>query len=625
MPVDPTFLGIVQDVKGVTVSVHLDSDTLPGLIFVNGQAYRVGQVGSFVRIPMGYVDIFGIVSQVGAGAVPERLAEEEPHGHRWMTVELIGEGRRGGLFERGVSQHPTIGDAVHMVTEEGLERIYGRPNEPQFVKIGRLASAEAIPALIDVNKLVTRHCAIVGSTGAGKSTTVAGLLHALSTADRYPSARMLVLDIHGEYAAASQDFATVFRISPDRDRNENPFHLPFWAMTFDELLPITLGTLNDADRAHVLQVIMGMKRDSLATAARNGVTQDSVTVDSPVPFSIHQLWFDLHCEACSTHTEPPGGTQSKDTWALERDGSDKPIEPGDADAVRPPKFRGLKNVANDQDKVYTSNSSFQSRRPIDALASKLKDPRFDFLFDPGPWRPDVKGQPQEDLDTLVKAWVGGEKPICILDLSGIPPSIQNELVGVLLRIIYDALFWSRDLAEGGRERPLLIVMEEAHAYLSEGGGAQSSVRKIVKEGRKYGIGAMIVSQRPSEIEPSILAQCGTIIAMRLGNELDRAQVSSAAPDNLANILGIIPVLRTGEAIIMGESVHLPTRALIDRPPLNRRPSSSDPLIYEKDYPGGWNNPKLEDANYSEVLYVWRKQQARSPRIIDHPEEADEEK
>lgn len=622
--VDPTLLGTVQDVRGVTISVHLDSDTLPGLIFVNGQAYRVGQVGSFIRIPLGYVDLFGIVSQVGAGSVPERIAEEEPHGHRWMTIELIGEGRRGGEFQRGVSQHPTIGDSVHLVTEDELERIYGRPNEPQFVRIGTLAGAEAIPALIDVNKLVTRHCAVVGSTGAGKSTTVAAFLHALSTMDRYPSARMLVLDIHGEYAAASQDFATIFRLNPDTKRSEQPFYLPYWAMTFDELLPITLGRLEDADRAQVLQMIMGMKQASLGATPRSGVTEDSVTVDSPVPFSIHQLWFDLHGEVASTHTTAPGGVQSRQTWALELDANGNPVEPGDAENVVPPIFRGLKNVANDPDKVYTSNSSLQSRRAIDSLASKLRDPRFDFLLNPGPWRPETNGQPQEDLDTLLSAWVGGDKPITILDLSGIPPSIQNELVGVLLRIIYDALFWARDLAEGGRERPLLIVMEEAHAYLSEGGSAEASVRRIVKEGRKYGIGAMIVSQRPSEIEPGILAQCGTIIAMRLGNELDRGQISSTAPDNLANILSILPVLRTGEAIIMGESVHLPMRALIDRPPFNRRPSSSDPLIYERDYPGGWNNPKLEDEDYSEVVHVWRNQQPRSPRIVDDQDEIEEE-
>src|SRR3954452_17612793 len=115
MPTDPTYLGTVQDVRGATVSLALDADTLAGLAFIEGAGHRIGQVGSFVRIPMGYVDLFGVVSQVGAGAVPERLADTEPYGHRWMTIQLVGEGTRGGTFSRGLSQYPTIGDAAHLV------------------------------------------------------------------------------------------------------------------------------------------------------------------------------------------------------------------------------------------------------------------------------------------------------------------------------------------------------------------------------------------------------------------------------------------------------------------------------------------------------------------------------
>lgn len=613
---DPTFLGTVQDVSGVTVRVAMHSDTLSGVTFVKGQAYRIGQVGSFIRIPMGYVDLFGIVSQIGASAVPDRFSEENPYGNRWMAVELVGQGRRNGLFERGVSQHPTVGDSVHLVTEDGLAHIYGRPENPMYVRVGALASAESIPALIDINKVVTRHCAVVGSTGSGKSTTVAGLLASLTKESRYPSARVLVLDLHGEYASASEGHATVFRINPNESRGEKPFYLPYWAMSFDELLPIVLGNLKDDNRPQILQKIHEMKREALVKNSREGVTVDTVSVDSPVPFSIHQFWFDLHCAINSTHTVPPSGNQSKATWALELDGSGQVTQAGDADKVIAPRFRGVKNVKEDPDKVYLSNSPLQIRRPLENLASKLRDPRFDFLFRPGPWHPDSKGVPQEDLDTLLGAWLGGESPISILDLSGIPPSILTDLVGALLRIIYDALFWARDLPEGGRERPLLVVMEEAHIYLNAGqeDGAGAAVRRIVKEGRKYGIGAMIVSQRPSEIDSTILAQCGTIFAMRLSNATDRGQVTSAAADNLASVLSMLPVLRTGEAIVVGEGVHLPTRALIDMPPANRRPSSSDPLVFDENLPGGWNNQLNDKARYPEVMYAWRKQQPRSPKI-----------
>jgi len=135
-----TCLGTVEDVRGSTVSVVLDSSTVSGLMFLDGYGYRVGQVGSFVRISIGYIDLFGIVTQVGAGAVPERIAETEPYGRRWMTIELVGEGSAKGEFQRGLSQYPTIGDFVYLVTENDLAKIYGRPGTRNYVQVGHLAS-----------------------------------------------------------------------------------------------------------------------------------------------------------------------------------------------------------------------------------------------------------------------------------------------------------------------------------------------------------------------------------------------------------------------------------------------------------------------------------------------------
>lgn len=268
-----------------------------------------------------------------------------------------------------------------------------------------------------------------------------------------------------------------------------------------------------------------------------------------------------------------------------------------------------------------SQSPLNIRRQLESLASKLRDPRYDFLFRPGKWLPDVKGNPQSDLNSLLEEWIGGEKPIAILDLSGIPSSVLTSLIGVMLRIVYDALFWSRKLSEGGRERPLLVVLEEAHQYLGErnSGPAADAVKRIAKEGRKYGIGAMIISQRPSEIDSTILSQCGTIFAMRLSNTIDRNHVTAAVTDNLEGLLGMLPVLRTGEAIIVGEAVHIPVRTLIDPPPKNRRPDSADPLVYDDAGPGGWNR-KREISDYEEVVTVWRKQDPRSPKIFNETDE-----
>jgi Helicase HerA-like C-terminal len=214
------------------------------------------------------------------------------------------------------------------------------------------------------------------------------------------------------------------------------------------------------------------------------------------------------------------------------------------------------------------------------------------------------------------------KPISILDLSGIPPSIQTELVGALLRIVYDALFWSRNIPEGGRERPLLIVLEEAHAYLGseQKAVAAPAVKRIAKEGRKYGIGIMLVSQRPAEIDPTILSQCGTLFALRLTNSTDRGHIRNAASDNLEGLFAMLPVLRTGEAIIVGEAVNLPVRTLIDRPGIKRRPDSTDPYVivpgsdadgYQG--PGGWNQ-KRDPSDYGEAIELWRRQDARARRL-----------
>ena len=233
------------------------------------------------------------------------------------------------------------------------------------------------------------------------------------------------------------------------------------------------------------------------------------------------------------------------------------------------------------------------------------------------------------LSDLLSEWLGDIRPITILDLSGIPPAIQSEIVGSVLRIVYDALFWARNLPEGGRERPILIVLEEAHAYLDEKQIASVAVRKIAKEGRKYGIGMMLVSQRPAEIDQTILSQCGTIFALRLSNSIDRNHIKGAASDNLDGLFAMLPVLRTGEAIIVGEAVNLPIRTLIDRPSSRRRPDSTDPKVvvpgsaedgYES--PGGWNQ-KRDPSDYAEAVELWRRQDPRSRRVLQEVEHVED--
>lgn len=629
---DPTLIGTVQDVAGTSVSVSLVSETATGLSFYKGESYRIGQVGSFVRIPLGYTSLFGIVSQVGAGAAPKAEGDLQPWGNQWLKVQLVGERGRAGKFERGVSQHPTINDAVHIVTEEDLREIYGPGDPVDFVTVGHLASAESIPALVNINKLVTRHSAVVGTTGAGKSTTVAGLLTALSDPARYPSARIVVLDIHGEYAKALADRSSVFRVSTDvnEEEGEKPLQIPFWALSFDELVKLSFGDLSDEAMAAVADAIVMLKRESLRNQAREGVTAARLTVDSPVPFCIHKLWLDLHQREHRTIIPKPGGAADEVESAYVLDDKGIPVQPGDAMSVTPPLYRTVKTTGPANERVNWGRDPINIRQQLAVLGSKLRDPQFSFLFNPGDWCPGIEGTVTKDLDALLKEWLGSPAPISILDLSGIPPAVLNDLIGALLRILYDALFWARDLLEGGRLRPLMLVLEEAHAYLGKEhvGAASSAVRRIAKEGRKYGVGVMVVSQRPSEIDPTILSQCGTIFAMRLANDTDRGQVTGAASDNLKGLFEMLPILRTGEAIIVGEAVSLPMRTLVDPPGKNRWPDSRDPNVavrgdstkgYEDE--GGWNVPRmLEKEDYTIVMRQWRKQ---SPRY-DHevPEKTD---
>jgi len=617
MRADPTLVGTVQDVAGTSVSVALEHDTATGLSFYKGESYRIGQVGSFVRIPLGYTSLFGIVSQVGAGAAPKAEGDIRPWGNQWLNVQLVGERGREGKFERGVSQHPTINDPVHIVTEEDLRAIYGPGDPVDFVAVGHLASAESIPALVNINKLVTRHAAVVGTTGAGKSTTVAGLLTALSNPSRYPSSRIVVFDIHGEYAKALADRSTVFRVAADAVKNQKFLYIPFWALSFDELVKLAFGDLKDPRMmAAVADAVVALKRESLGRQPRDGVNIDRVTADTPVPFCIHKLWFDFHQREHRTVIPKPGAAADDVESAYVLDPSGAPVQLGDAMSVTPPQYRTVKTTGPATERVQWGPDSLGMRQQLAVLGSKLRDPQFAFLFNPDDWRPGIDGIVAKDLDTLLKDWVGGPSPITILDLSGIPSGVLNDLIGALLRILYDALFWARNLPEGGRERPLMLVLEEAHAYLGEGhiGTAATAVRRIAKEGRKYGVGVMIVSQRPSEIDAAILSQCGTIFAMRLANDKDRGHVAGAASDNLKGLFDMLPVLRTGEAIIVGEAVSLPIRTLIDPPDKDRRPDSEDPRIVVRGDPnkdgyegeGGWAVARYPE-DYGIVMSQWRKQ------------------
>jgi len=378
-----TYLGTIQNVSGTTLSVTLANESLSGLTYVDGEGYRIGQIGSFVKIPIGYIDLFGIVTQVGASAVPENQLMKQPYGNRWLTIQLIGEGQRTGKFERGISQYPTIGDEVHLVSESDLRRIYGQPDKPYFVRVGHIAGAESISALVDVNKLITRHSAVVGTTGAGKSTTVAGILSALSDSKNYPSARIIILDIHGEYGQAFRGRANIFKVNADKNNQETELYIPYWALNFDELMQISFGDFaNEKDRSALIERLIFQKENTITKYPKKGVTKETLSVDSPIPFSLNQLWFDLWNETFFTYYSDHGKKPTKENWAYEINDKNEEMV-GDAVKAIPPRFKPVKDVAADPEKINYGKSTLNIRGQLETLGSKLRIPRYDFLFHPG--------------------------------------------------------------------------------------------------------------------------------------------------------------------------------------------------------------------------------------------------
>lgn len=585
----PTLLGHVGAVSGAMISIRQFQGIASGIAIIGGRSYKVGQVGSFVRIPQGYHDLYGIIADVGATATPETLKDAAARGERWMTVQLVGEIVEAA-FERGVSQYPSINDEVHLVTETDLEKIYGTAEVGQ-VTIGRLAAAESIPVRIDLDRLVTRHSAVLGSTGSGKSTTVASLLRSISVGQggekSFPSARILLLDVHGEYGKALSGVAKTFRVNPTA--NEEPLFIPYWAMEIGDLLHFLMGKIEEKALSPILDKILEAKLAVVGNGSTfPGVVANSLTSDSPIPFSLKQLWFELIDPEIKTWTD-----QARTATAKTAD--------GDAEILKQPQYP---HPGIGSSSPFTNNAGVLSiRRQLTLLRSRLLDRQYDFMLHPGKWEPKLDGSVECDLPQLLEGWIGHDKPITILDLSGIPSTVMTRLIGGILNIIYQGLFWGRELPEGGRQRPQLIVMEEAHRYLGKDrdSPARDMVQRIVKEGRKFGVGAMIVSQRPSEIDDTILSQCGTFFALRLSNGSDRATVQAALPDNLSGVVDSLPVLRTGEAIVIGEAARLPVRCRVTLPHENNRPESGDPLVAFS-----WSATQTK-GDYEPLVAAWRAQ------------------
>lgn len=588
MSSDVTYLGKVIRVDSGSVEVEV-SDQIPSAApIVNGRLYKIGQIGTFVKLPIGNITVYAIVSSVSNA--PSKLEVEGiPYtgGSRFLTIQLVGEKIGDEEFEKGVGTYPTINDQVHLVVEKDLQDIYGK-RDAGSIEIGKHSSSNNLSVYVDLHRLVLRHSAILGSTGSGKSNTTVSVLKAVL--NEYKGSRVVLVDPHGEYPAAFPD-ARVFRINDPK----NSLFIPFWLMTFDELAFFLVGATPKDEQTpqyrKLRELIVERKKRNHDKLKAGAVNPDLITADSPIPFNVRELWYWMYWWLNASFTDGMADKQTEATACLE--------DKGDYERLVPPRF---KPYAMGTAAPYKSKNNQELYPYEKKLISRLRDSRFDFLFHPGEYKDE---RSKLDLHDLLNSWIGTDRQLTILDLNGVPPEVLDITVGLITRFIYDSMFWGRNEPYTGKSRPLLLAYEEAHSYLNKSDSnsyAKIAVEQVFKEGRKFGVGAMVISQRPSEISETILAQVGTYIALRLTNSTDQGIVKSTAPDNLISLIDLLPSLRTGEAIVVGEAIRIPSRVRIQLE--SPRPTSEDPKLVE-----GWSKQHKASAdNYKKVVTAIRKQQ-----------------
>lgn len=585
MESDVTYLGKIIRVDSSIVEVEV-CDSIPSSTpIINGRLYKIGQIGTFVKMPIGNISIYGIVSSVSN--TPSKIEEnllKKRIGSRFLTVQLIGEKIGDDDFEKGIGIYPTINDEVHLVIESDLFDIYGN-KDVGTIEIGKHSSSENLSVYVDIHKMILRHSAILGSTGSGKSNTTVSILKAIL--HEYAGSRVILVDPHGEYATAFTD-VKVFKINDKL----NPLYIPFWLMNFDELAYFLVGAKpsddNRIEYRMFRELVTKLKKENYQLKAGE-VNQDYITADSPIPFSARKLWYEMNWWLNATFSKTKKDEQDRE--------SAEELSKGEYENLIPAQFSPYAMGATAPYKSgHNEYYSYEKK-----ILSRLKDSRFDYMFNPGDYKD--KDSPK-DLHNLLNEWIGSSEKLTILDLGGVPFEVLDITIGLITRFIYDSMFWGRAENYTGKNRPLLLAFEEAHTYLNRNDSSnysKSAVEKIFKEGRKFGVGALVISQRPSEISETILAQIGTFIALRLTNSGDQSIIKSSAPDNLSSLIDLLPSLRIGEAVIVGEAIKIPSRVRIK---LNvPRPTSDDPKLVEN-----WSKKHIpNNENYKNVVTKIREQ------------------
>jgi uncharacterized protein len=501
------------------------------------------EIGTLMKVDTPMAITLALVSALSSPNPSQGGIDKEM---RIVEVEFIGELPKGPdgrpkSFRRGVSNYPGLGDAVYGATRTELAMAYACDQETG-VRVGHIQQDPTIPAMIKIDEMLGKHFAILGTTGTGKSCTVALILRRIL--EKNPQAHILLLDVHREYAQSFQGLSEI--ITPDN------MSLPFWLLNFDEAVEILIGQQagRDADVEILREMIPMAKARYLGnqrkTAGRMGAVEASnIGVDTPIPFRTSDLVgiLDEHLG-----------------------------------------------------KLELRNDLAPYKRLKAKLESVSRDPRYAFMFG----SLTVQDNMAAVLARIFRIPVNG-KPIAILELGGLPSEIINVVVSVLARLAFDFGVWS-----AGRI-PITFVCEEAHRYVPNDKTlgfepTKRAISKIAKEGRKYGVSLCIVTQRPAELDPTILSQCNTIFSLRLTNERDQDILKAGISDAAASLLEFMPTMGTGEAVTFGEGVALPTRIKFDMLPADELPRSTTASFSKN-----WARDLPDDSFLHEVVNRWRAQ------------------
>lgn len=432
-----------------------------------------------------------------------------------------------------------------------------------MIQLGEHVGSGGAPCYAELNELLGKHTAILGSTGAGKSGTVAAVIHSILERGQIAKHKnwhpqIIILDPHNEYGKA---FPAHQRLSTD----EGSLKLPYWLLDLEESLSLFIGKTEFAatSQSNIIKNALIAVREQAAEQLE--LDKGQLTVDSPIPYII-------------------GNAEGLDHFGF-KDGTR--YEEGLIGAI---------NAQRPDNKDKKSHEDYSKViRKIDSL---LKDGRLKFMMES--W-----SGGEDPLPAIVNQFLTQLTTVQIVDLSGVPNEVAGVASAAIARIVFQLKVWQTE--EERKDSPVLLVCEEAHRYVPNRGeaqyeAAQSAIRRIAKEGRKYGVGLLLVSQRPSEVEATVLSQCNSWIVLRITNDSDREHVRSVLPDSMSGLTKMLSGLRRQEAIFVGQAVTLPTRVMIRSLPDDKLPRSND-----VDFDKGWQKQAMTIAQIGAVVKKWRYQ------------------